>query len=60
MKQLEKIIMLLIMLLCISNINYAQNSYKQQQKLERKAKKIHKRLNIDQERVMQLLQKDKQ
>lgn len=60
MKQLEKIIMLLIISLCISNINYAQNSYKQQQKLERKAKKIHKRLNIDQNRVMQLLQMDKQ
>lgn len=55
-----RIALLFIFTLCMTiNVN-AQISYKQQQKLEKKANKIHKRLGIDKDRVLELMKMDKQ
>lgn len=62
-KRMEKFIrtaLMLIFALCTTGNMNAQNSYKHQQKLERKAKKIHKRLGIDENRVLELMKMNKE
>lgn len=61
MKRFLLITLGLIMVMLTSETAMAQNlSYKQQRKIERKALKIHQRLGIDQKRVVELLQMDKE
>lgn len=60
MKQLIKITLVLIIMICISNTTYAQTNYSKQLTLEHKADKICKRLGISKTRVLELLKKDKQ
>lgn len=60
MERIIKTVLLLIFALCAtSNVN-AKDSYKHQKKLERKAKKIHKRLGIDENRVLELVKMNKE
>ena len=54
-----RIALLFVFTLCMTiNVN-AQISYKQQIKLEKKANKVHKRLGIDKDRVLELMKMDK-